>query len=247
MVLAPWVWRNAELTGRPVISTMGGYQFVVLHAAPLAAEQRGIPTAEAERTLLAEADSAMRAAGHDPGALTDWARGDYQSRVAWRYIAADPIRFARVTARGVVTGLLNINTTGFSRILRLRTEPFDVMAQRDPAGLVHAFFARKSGFQIALAAVLVPFVLTLHALTLIGTVVRLRRPDRAEAILLLVIALNFVTIGGAGSGVRYRLPAMPFTLGFAGLGAVTVVDAWRSWRGWSRARGFATHQGVRHP
>ena len=239
LALAPWLWRNQRVVGRPVISTAGAYQLLILHASPLVAERRDLPSAVAERALLDEAEAAMRAAGHSPAALGELGRAPYYSRVAWSHIAADPWGFVRVTARGVTTGLLNLNTTGFALLLGQPPGWFDMMAHRDPLALARSFLAGKSGFQIGLAVAIGLLIVAFYALTLIGAVARLRAPGRDEALLLVVTALYFVVIGGAGSGVRYRLPAMPFALGFTGTGGVVLLEAWRSRRRRARAGGTA--------
>ena len=89
-------------------------------------------------------------------------------------------------------------------------------AYHDPIALARGFFATKSGFIPALALALGLWLLVWYGNLLAGIASRLSVADRGPMVLLLSIAAYFLVIGGAGSGVRYKLPALPFLLGFAG-------------------------------
>ncbi|HYM80072.1 MAG TPA: glycosyltransferase family 39 protein [Candidatus Limnocylindria bacterium] len=226
-VLAPWIGRNWGLFGRPFLSTAASYQLLVLNAGPLVAEQRGVPPLQAVAELFSEADAEMNAAGHDPAALTDIERAPFYSRVARRHIVADLAGFARVYARGVINGLINVNTSGFSLLLGQTTTSLEMQTYKDPMALMRAFFRNKEAFATRLALVLGPLLVLGYLVTLIGIIRRLRERPRGPALLLLAIGAYFIAIGGALSGVRYRLPAEPFLIGFTGMGILFLIERLR--------------------
>jgi len=232
LVLAPWALRNQRVFGHVLLSTAGPYQLLILDAAPIVAAERGISSAAAERALLDEADAAMRVDGVAPERADEWTRGEYYRRVATGHLRKRPLAFAQAWARGTFNLFVNVNTSGFARVLGRPAEPFDMNAYRNPVVLARGFFTKKSGFATGLALALGMWLLFGYLNLLVGVVRRFRIGERGPMLLLLAIAGYFLVIGGAGSGVRYKLPALPFLLGFAGYGLVSI---WLSTRR-SRAR-----------
>jgi 4-amino-4-deoxy-L-arabinose transferase-like glycosyltransferase len=228
LVLAPWIWRNQRTFGVTMLSTAAPHQMVILYAAPVLAEQRGLSSAAAEHALLEEANADMRAAGLDPAAANDIQHGPYYRRVAMRHISRAPAAFARAYVRGMVNSMLNLNTSGFALLLGQPSRPFDMKAYRDPIALLRAFFVHKQGFAVRLALTLAPFLILTYLATVLGVAWRLRAPERDVPLLLLATAIYFLAVGGAGSGVRYKLPALPFLLGFTGTGVAVALEWLRS-------------------
>lgn len=217
--LTPTLVRNRIAFGRAELSTSGAYNLLVLNAVPLEMAHRKQGAAAVADALLEEARTRMRADGRDPAALDEFQRSDYWRALALEYLRRDPPGFARVYARGVVNAFANVGTSVFANAFGWPERALELQGHAGPLALVGAFVRTKGPAAIALAAGLLAFLLVTYLGVALGLVeVAKRRPLWPAAAFALAVVAYFVLVTGAAGLVRFRLPAVPFYLPFAGLG-----------------------------
>jgi 4-amino-4-deoxy-L-arabinose transferase-like glycosyltransferase len=228
-VLTPWIARNQRAFGHASLSTVGAF-VLALHVAPMEAELRGIDHDTAKRQLAAEADSLMRVDGLEPDA-DPFVKARYWRRLAMERVRERPLAFLRHSALGVVHAFGNLATSDFARLLGGEAQPVALKGETGLGAVVARFLADKHPLELALAAVLAPYLLITLAATVGGVVLAVRR--RAALWFTagcLAVALYFVVVSGAAGLARYRLPALPFYLPMTALGLMASRDAWHRWR-----------------
>ena len=214
LVVAPWLIRNRATFGAAKLSTSGAFNLLVLDVAPAVAEARGEDPSATATALLAEAD--RRAASDN-----EFTRAREWEKTAIEYARRYPVACAKHYALGVAHAFLNLGTSAFAQALGLESRRVDMKAYGDLSKLGRAFVTEKPAAQKALGAVVGLELLLVYALSLWGLVALLRaRAVGAEGALCLGLVLYFILLTGSAGDARFRLPALPFYLPFAGYAAV---------------------------
>jgi 4-amino-4-deoxy-L-arabinose transferase-like glycosyltransferase len=216
-VVSPWFVRNARAFGAFGFSTSGAYNLLVLDVAAAEAGDRGQPQEAIRDDLLAEADAEMERDGLTRDDLNPFQRAAYWREVALRHIRGDPAGFAKAWIRGMVDTFANLGTTHTARMLRLAVPAVDIKA-RSGGALVRDFLRRKGPAGLAIGAAVGIYLLITYLASAVGLIVAWRRHDRWALAFCLVVALYFVGITGAAGLSRFKVPAVPFYLGFAAVG-----------------------------
>ena len=224
VALLPWMIRNYRAFGSFSISTSGPFNILALNVAPAEAARTGEDLPEARRRLFKEADQLMQAEGIDPDHAGPFTQARYWQKVGIGYIMREPVIFVKAYAGGIAYMFTNLASGIYTNML-----------EHHP-GLPKS---RRSPTQVALILIIGPYLLVTYACTLAGLFLAWR--DRRSALLLVfvAIAVYFVLATGAGGMARFKIPAIPFYLAFAGIGG------WRALE-WAAVRAAGTRAGQRH-
>jgi 4-amino-4-deoxy-L-arabinose transferase-like glycosyltransferase len=230
--LSPWLIRNSAVFGAPAVSTVGPWSMLAMNVLPVEVAKRHQDERTVMRSLAAEADRMMEADGLRPEALNEFQRMRYWQTLAIRYVLRDPVAFAARHAKGIVRTLFNLDTQHYIVRFHLRAESLDLDAHPDLWGLVEAYVAKKGAVGLLVGGPLLLYLLFSYTCAAAGLVAGWTRYPKAVLLLCLLLAVYFVLLSGASGFARYRLPAGPFGLAFAGVG-------WHRLRSirWLRRRG----------
>jgi hypothetical protein len=165
----------------------------------------------------------MRADAIDPAATNPFTRARYWERIGARYAKAEPLLLVKHYAKGVVYLFTNMATGYYANMIHHHPGRQIASAPTDPdsssAHRVMQWLARKTPTELALGMVIGVYLLLSYGCTLTGLAVAWRERRSALLLLSFVIAAYFVLITGTAGVARFKLPAIPFYLSFAGLGA----------------------------
>ena len=140
-------------------------------------------------------------------------------RTALAYARRYPAACARHYALGIAHAFGNLGTSAFAQALGVERVQVEMKAYSDLTGLGQAFLHRKTPWQKALGALVAAFLALTYGLTLWGGMRTVRRGELgAEGVLCLLLAAYFILLTGSAGEARFRLPALPFYLPFAGAG-----------------------------
>jgi 4-amino-4-deoxy-L-arabinose transferase-like glycosyltransferase len=193
VVLSPWMLRNFALLGRPYVTSM----------------QAKIPAWYLPRTV-----DAPLSVGRTAHAVAEAAR----SKGPLGKLAGD----ARSYARGFVRYFAILGSGEYPLILGVRYRRHDAVGLRE-AGLSQWVSAtlhnRSTPLQRAIVIAIVAYLAALYLAAARGAWVALRRGClTAAALLIATIAYFMIATGPIAREIRYRLPALPAIVVFAGLG-----------------------------
>jgi 4-amino-4-deoxy-L-arabinose transferase-like glycosyltransferase len=220
--VAPWVLRNRAAFGVPSISESHVYSalFKVL-VAPVEAAKTGESLAQTESRLARETALLARAEGVDVDSLNDFQKARYWRRLTYRYVQADPLAYARLSARRTVLYFANLQTSCYASLLHFQGGGTDVgMGRAESLGrLVRDWLAGKSpGEKLIGLWVLLWLGLSYLCLAVGLWVAWMHRP-KPFLLGCFVVALYFVATGAFAGEARFRTSALLFYLPFMGIGA----------------------------
>lgn len=193
-----WILRNDATSGVPVFSTIEGKNLLFFRAAGTLAESEGISIAKARARLRTEQER------RSPPTDNEAERSKVQREIAVEVIRDHPLGYPPMALKGA--GRLLIGPGRAALVNRVTGS--------DDGGRV------GDGLTVAAWALL----LVTFGITVVGTVVCLRRPVRTWVLPLLVAVYLVVASAGADAYSRFRYPVMPFIAMLGGLGAAALMD-----------------------
>jgi 4-amino-4-deoxy-L-arabinose transferase-like glycosyltransferase len=219
LFIAPWTYRNAQVTGvRTLTTSMDLYW--MWGAATVQADLQSITEDQAMVALNDTVDQTLLARGLE---ATEVNLHNVRGEIGRKIVFDNPGRFILLTLRYDLRSLLPgmgyaVNYLGLSQG---NTEGLELMETRGLQGVINNYF---SG-QALSSLIFLPFVLLLAAAyfgAVIGVVELLKKRDwLALAVLLLPVGYLFL-INGYSANSRYRVPFMPFLALLAGIGLPVV-------------------------
>ncbi|MFH1011874.1 MAG: glycosyltransferase family 39 protein, partial [bacterium] len=228
VIVSPWLLRNHGISGRATLTYIDSWDLLALNVGAMEAAKRHQDLETTSAELLAEADLLMAAEGLHPENMNLMEKADYWRQLAFRYILRDPIGFAIAHAKGTIFIFANLGTSDFAHVLHRPSRGLGIPTNF--LAMIREFFTKKSPMEILLGAAVVPLLLITYLALAVGLVVAWRRFNRTFLAFCLLIALYFVTVPGALGVVRFKLPALPFLVGFVGIGIAYVAEKWKAHR-----------------
>ena len=230
LLLTPWLLRNQQTFGTAALSTSGAYNLLVLDVAPAVASARGEDPRATTAKLLDEARASVP--NPDGGTVPE----DFELARAWQrtalsYAARYPGAVARHYVLGIVHAFVNLGTSSFSQALRLNRarEAFAMKSYDDLGALGSAWARTKSPAEKAVGALVALELFVVYAAMAYGIVLAtIKRRAGTFTILCLLFVAYVILLTGSAGDARLRLPAVPFYLPFAGLGAAALVSRIRT-------------------
>ncbi len=224
-VVAPWCWRNHRVYDHYGISTSGDYNLLVLHVAGMEVARTGEDYETVKRSLLFEAEKMIENDGHKHSKMNPFEKAAYWKRLAKNKIRRNPGDFAKASAMGVVHSFMNLGTQDISAMLGLPGDlkDFDFNAYPNIFDAIAEWFRVKSAAQIAAGAVVAVLLLAIYVSLLVGLFVAWRSGSRAFLLLCALGAIYFIIVAGPAGLGRFRMPAIPFYMPFAGAGLAWIV------------------------
>ena len=217
LTLSPWLIRNHGISGRYSVTSHGS-QTILVAAAYMEADKRHKDVDTVQQELKLEADQMMVADGLRPQDVNPFVKSKYWQKLGMRYIKADPVDFGRKYLFGVAHIFTNLGTSLFARMLGMPIMKLDIKSYANIKDLLRAFFKEKGGFDLLVAAIIVPFLLVCYLAMAVGLLVSWGRFHQGFLLFCLLSAMYFVMIAGIIGFARYKLPAIPFYLPFVGIG-----------------------------
>lgn len=224
LVIFPWLLRNHRTFGSFSLSTSGPYNLLVLNVAPAEAERRREDPGAARARLLGEADEAMRRDGVDPISADPFTKVRYWQRLALKYAREEPVLLAKHYARGVVYMFVNMATGYYANMIHHRPgiqvgSLGNDVAAPSAIGRMMSWAGRKSPTEILLGLLIGIYMLVCYACTAVGLYVSWRARSSRYLLLCFAFGAYFVLVTGTAGQARFKLPAIPFYIAFAGAGA----------------------------
>ncbi len=224
--LSPWLIRNYIRFDHLSLSNSGDYNTLAVYVSHMEMDRRHSATLyPVIDELLAEGDSLIRRDGYDPDTINPFEKAAYYRRLSMGYIKRYPMLFARHVVLGVFHEMFGLGTKGYSDLLHLGsvTESFTMFAHSNVVDLLRAFFREKTWGEILVGAFIAVYLAISYSCALWGVVVAFHT-HRAFTIFCVLTVAYFIVLSGAGGWTRYKLPAIPFYLGFAGLGLEKILS-----------------------
>ena len=220
VALSPWVLRNERTFGRLAVSDSGQYNLLVLDVVPMVMTLRHQDALTVKTALLAQADRNLAADSVLLQTANDFQQADEWQRLALQYIKANPVRFGETYALGVFDMFANLSTSTYTEALGLPSGHLDMKAYTSIPALIGAFFRDKGLTSLLIAAVIGAYLLVSYVGAAVGLFVAWSRFPRGLVLFCLLAAAYFAAVTGAGGLARFKLPAIPFYLGFSAIGLV---------------------------
>ena len=224
--IAPWLARNFVAFGEPSLSTSGAFNLLLLYAGPMEMERRNLTIDELGTELFREADDMMRRDGLDPKTLNPFQQARYWRKLGIQYIVNDPAAFVKYSFVGLMHAYTNLSTRAFADMLHLQrgATEFDMKLYPNVIDLVKEFLRQKSTAEIVLGGFIALSLVVSYVLLAVGLAMAWKTTqDKSFFIFCIAMVLYFTLIGGPYGIARYRMPAIPFYLGFVGIGAMFLV------------------------
>jgi 4-amino-4-deoxy-L-arabinose transferase-like glycosyltransferase len=239
LALGPWMARNQQIFGAPVISSIGGPNLLEYNVASMGSYLYGGDLRDGREWAYQRLEDYRRAGmlgSEDSSGL-----GRIEARAARQLILEHPLAFAWVQTRDSLNGL----RPGVSFMLLLlsdRPDLYDTM-QRLSSGNIRAILDTTlslEGGLVALAVLITVFYVALYLAGVIGLARTLLRREWATAVRLMLPIAALLYAPGAASNARFRAPVEPYLALLAGAGLVALV-AWVRQR---RGRGDTNFRGA---
>jgi 4-amino-4-deoxy-L-arabinose transferase-like glycosyltransferase len=227
LTLSPWIVRNYLRFGHASLSNSGDYNTLAVYVAHMEMNRRGSTDLYAViDQLLAEGDSLIRKDGYDPATINPFEKAAYYKQLSMGYIKRNPLSFGKHIFLGMFHEMFGLGTHGYSDLLGIgkKSETFSMFAYPNFFQLVRAFFREKSWGQMLLGFFIAVYVAISYGCVIYGSVISWRK-HKIFVVFCLLAALYFIVLSGAGGWTRYKLPAIPFYLGLAGLGLDRLLPA----------------------
>ena len=231
--LTPWLIRNQIVFDKWSLSSSGGYNLLMLQVAPFETERRGLQDKRVTQELLrSEASTMMREDGIDPAALRPYGflPSRYYRELAIQYIRTYPGLFAEHYVSGIVHFFFELDTPDYARYLHIPVTEFYIKGQRSFFALIRNWLRQKTAAEIALGVGIGLYLITCYGAVTLGTTNATSSPyNRVFLGCSMLVVLYLALITGAGGRARFRLPAIPFYVGFAGVGVTSSERSARRW------------------
>jgi 4-amino-4-deoxy-L-arabinose transferase-like glycosyltransferase len=230
LVLSPWLLRNYRTFDVLSLSSSGGYNLLFLHVASFETDRRGVQDKRiAQDALRSEANEMMRADGIDPDAMHPYGMvpARYYRQLARQYMRRYPGRFAKHYAVGILHLFLELDTPNYARYLHVPVTDFYTKGQSNILKLMVEWFRQKTTPELAIGVSIMAYLVLCYTAVLWGGVVSVTGRSDHQTFLLLcaLVSAYFVFIVGTAGFARFRVPAIPFYLSFAGVGS-TSIERW---------------------
>lgn len=220
LTLSPWMTRNYLRFGHFALSDSGDFNMLEVYVSHMEMTRRhSNDLYHTIGELENEADSLIRRDGYDPAAINPFDKAAYFRRLSMIYINKYPLLFTRHIFLGASHELFGLGTASYSELLAFNnsSSPFTVFAYTSVIQSVYAFFREKTQTEVILGICIALYLVFTYTCALYGIFISFRI-NFTYTILCLLIVLYFIFLPGPGGWVRYKLPAIPFYLGFSGLG-----------------------------
>jgi 4-amino-4-deoxy-L-arabinose transferase-like glycosyltransferase len=223
-VLTPWFVRNYRTFKHVGLSTAGAFNNLAIQASPMEMARRGQDAPTVKQALLDEAEQWMRSEHpKDAGAVNDFDRSRYWRKLAWKYVAGNPFGYVKYSMVGIFQAMFSPGTKGFMQHLGMETRsPFDMKRYPNPCKLLREFVRNKSGLELMLGAGIVIYLGVVYFFSIKGFFNAVRGQGDTTVkffcIFCLLSAIYFIGLIGSAGISRFRMPAIPFYLAFAGYG-----------------------------
>jgi len=221
VVLFPWVLRNKVLYDLPTVTTISDYNLLFYNAAAVEANLRGMSEADIRPILQKRVDQT----------LIDWGEQNTARNVAhaenvlaWQIIKTHPLRFLFLHLKSDLNNFLP-DVTSLTEILGVTMGGKGTLSVLNQSGLITAV-RYYFGNQLWLIWLMLPLILLLGIIflfSLVGVINAIRENCWYSLAILLLPVVYFMSIPGAASLPRFRIPTMPFFCLLAGLG---LYSAW---------------------
>ena len=226
VTIAPWLVRNQVCYGQLSLSTSGAYNLLVRSVAPIIMHKNDLDAHSARKMLFDEADELMARDGLSSAHLNDFQKARYWQRAAIGHLRSEPLKFLKFHVLGMIHTLANLGTRSYADFLGMKTgvEPLDIKQYAGFVSLLRAFLRAKTGPEIAIGLAIGTYLLVTYLLAAVGLITGWGHGNRPILWLSLLISLYFLTITGAAGLARFKLPAIPFYLVFAGMGCSWIIE-----------------------
>lgn len=220
LCVLPWGIRNMNTFGTLSLSTSGSFNLLVLYVSPFEAAVRNQPAEVVKQSLLDEADILMVKDGLVISELNDFQKAKYWDKLSLNYIKNNYIKFIQYSFIGMIHSFGNLGTRGFAEALRLphNEERFEIKGKENFMQQLKDFMNQKSVYEIAIAIIVLMFLLLQYICLITGVFVSWKTVKKDYLWYCLIMTAYFIILTGAAGLVRFRLPAIPFYLVFAGAG-----------------------------
>lgn len=227
VTLAPWIARNAAISGYRGFAAVGDFVLYFYTAASVEAkvEHKGLSQMQEDFGMggLPYVKNEPYLQKHPE--QRNWSQGQiirfWQSETR-RIFHEHPLSFVAVHLRGSITLLLDPGITELLKTLHVYPEKGGLMARSIDQGFLAAllWLIREYPWMVAALAVLGLQLMLYYALALAG----LREIPLEKAVFLVILVSYLVLVsGGPAATGRYRTPVMPFLC----VGAGVAVAAWK--------------------
>lgn len=213
LTLSPWLIRNKTTFDVFALSSSSSYNLLALYTAPMMAEKWNMPVKKTITRLFNETDSIIIKQGFQPNKMNGFQKSVYWKKLALKYILKDPTEFVKSYVQGLFNCFFVLGVEAFSEAFHLGT-PVRVKQVRDGFSLKQKFL-NKTKEEIAIGIILALFQAVTYLFMFLGMFTM--RRDKFFIFLLLVSGY-FILLPGPSNYLRFRLPAIPFYLGFVGVG-----------------------------
>jgi hypothetical protein len=227
VAITPWLYRNYHEYGAVSLTAIGG-EFLLEWVVPnieVARTGKQIAEAREEFTGLA------RQRGLD---RTDnpFEKSRIRTAVAVDYIKEHPVDFAKASIRGAFYSFINLDTGGFSNLLKLKsTEMPGWFAGDSFVSRVRVFLSRKTLGELAIGTIVALFLAITYILSLVGVWFALRDGRYWPILIIGAMTAYFLVFIGPIGLARYKMPCVPLYLSIAGYGFSRIVSASSAQRG----------------
>lgn len=216
----PWGIRNINTFGTLSLSTSGSFNLLALYVSPFEAARRNQPTEIVKQSLLNEADSLMVKDGFVISSMNDFQKAKYWNDLSFKYIQNNFREFLKYSVIGISHSFMNLGTRGFADMLQLphREERFEIKGKENLILQFRDFMKQKSVYEISIALIVLMFLLLQYTCLITGVIASWKVVSKSYLWFSLIMTAYFILLTGAAGLVRFRLPAIPFYLVFAGAG-----------------------------
>ena len=223
VTISPWLIRNAVTFGAFSLSTSGAYNLLILYVTPMEMERREQPYTIVEENLYQEAKELMKQEGLIPDQLHDFEKAKYWKRVALQYVAKYPFLFVKQYTLGIFRSFTNLVTRGYADLLQLRSTPFNIRANPNVFNLLKQWLNQKTKSEILLGVFIGLYLLISYICLILGLFIGWYNHGKVYLSFCLIMVLYFMLITGTAGLARFKMPAIPFYLNFAGIGLAFIV------------------------
>jgi 4-amino-4-deoxy-L-arabinose transferase-like glycosyltransferase len=216
LFLAPWVWRNKQVTGAATFTSKSGYYWLSWSAAPLYADLNHVSVDQADEELQSRVAAILQQRGLEP---TEANLDAVKTEVAKEILLAHPVQYIflhlRYDLQNFLPGLGY--PVKYLQLSQGDTQGMEILQSQGLAAVIQNYFGGDWVYVLVFA----PFLLMLLAVytgAAAGTVDLARKKQWLALAVLLLTAAYFLLVPGYASNSRYRIPAMPFLALLAGVG-----------------------------
>ena len=161
--------------------------------------------------------------GKNPDRVNEPELAAYRRKVAFKHIKENPMLFAKLYIRGIINVFVEKRCRRFSNVISLRDEEMNFINPyyRSVSDVIKELFAIGTFFQSEIL-LLVETYLFISYLLWVTALFIMKNNKPAFYFCLFVIVYSLLLAGGGPC--RYRIPLIPFTLLFVGVGGSYYVE-----------------------